>query len=305
MKEINLEDEFFHPPDKQERYRESYYFNWVDPKSKVSGFTTIGILPNVNKMEYVFLLFIDDDLEVVHYHEPETVIDFENDINDVLNDGKLSYSLKEPLKKWRIELHNDEIDFEIDFNTRFVPFDFGKDSSKSWHGHFEASGIINGKVNLLNHEQTRLVKGFGQRDKSWGYRNWHEFSKWYAGHIQFEKWALGFRKDYSSNSHDADLSGALVNDKGIHYLKSLEIDTITEDSEDKNPISFDYKLKTDDDIEYNVKSKLIGEDTSFRFARNFDKGFTELYEQMVIMEDKSNKKKGSGMSELLRTHLTN
>ena len=53
-------DDFLHEPTNELKYREAYYWNWVDLKSNISGFSTIGILPNENRREFVFLLFWDD-----------------------------------------------------------------------------------------------------------------------------------------------------------------------------------------------------------------------------------------------------
>ena len=39
-------DEFLHQPTSESKWRESYYFNWVDLENEISGFSTIGIVPN-------------------------------------------------------------------------------------------------------------------------------------------------------------------------------------------------------------------------------------------------------------------
>ena len=53
MSTVREADEFLHQPDKRLKWRESYYFNWVDIENKVSGFTTIGVLPNEKKREFI------------------------------------------------------------------------------------------------------------------------------------------------------------------------------------------------------------------------------------------------------------
>jgi hypothetical protein len=63
-------DEYPHVPSERPDWRESYYFNFVDQESGVSGFTTIGLLPKLKKREFVFALFHDDKREL-HYLEPE------------------------------------------------------------------------------------------------------------------------------------------------------------------------------------------------------------------------------------------
>ncbi|MFW9880236.1 MAG: hypothetical protein ACFFG0_44750, partial [Candidatus Thorarchaeota archaeon] len=57
------------------------------------------------------------------------------------------------------------------------------DSSVSWHQHFKASGIKRGTLKIKDHNSI-TINGYGQHDKSWGYRDWRDFDKWYAGHLQ-------------------------------------------------------------------------------------------------------------------------
>jgi hypothetical protein len=51
-------DDFLHDPDTSLKWRESYYFDWADPKNNISGYSTIGIVPNENKREFVFFCFM-------------------------------------------------------------------------------------------------------------------------------------------------------------------------------------------------------------------------------------------------------
>ena len=49
MVELVDSDEYAHVPNERPDWRESYYFNWVDLDSGISGFSTIGLLPNASK----------------------------------------------------------------------------------------------------------------------------------------------------------------------------------------------------------------------------------------------------------------
>ena len=49
-------DDLLHNPDKTLKWRESYYFNWIDFNNKISGFSTIGILPNEKRREFVCII---------------------------------------------------------------------------------------------------------------------------------------------------------------------------------------------------------------------------------------------------------
>ncbi len=53
--------------------------------------------------------------------------------------------------------------------------------------------------------------------------------------------------------------------------------------------------------EYRIKAERIDKTSFVRFARQFPGGYTELFEQMVIMKDLDTGEIGTGMMEHLRT----
>ncbi|TET60213.1 MAG: hypothetical protein E3J52_04345 [Promethearchaeota archaeon] len=292
-------DELLHEPTNEPKWRESYYFNWVDLVNEISGFSTIGIVPNENRREFVFLLFLKERNEV-YYKEPQ-LHHYEDNISTMLTEKNLSYKLIEPFKIWQIEYTSRKLKFNIKFETRFPTYTFGIDSSVSWHQHFEASGIVKG--NLILKDNTNIkINGYGQRDKSWGYRDWHQFDKWYAGHFQFKTWSSTFRKDYFGNQ--IDLSGHISNKKNNITLSSLEIETINDKDKFNSPLTATYVITDKDDNSYRIKAERIKKDSFIRFVRNFQGGYTELFEQMVIMKDLDTGEIGSGMMEHLRTFRT-
>ena len=295
--EIKEEDELLHQATNEEKWRESYYFNWVDSENKISGFSTIGILPNQNKKEFVFVLFSDKD-SYFYYKEPMLEKNV-NDIDITLQDKRLSYKMIIPFKEWQITYKDKKIDFNLKFTTRFKTFSFGTSSSASWQQHYEASGIVDGKIKFENDANIKVIKGYGQRDKSWGFRDWHQFNKWYAGHFQFKNWAAAFRKDFRKNQ--MDLSGYVINENLISRISYLEIETSNDNDRFKSPLTSIYNITSEDKKEYKIKAERIATNSYARFARDFQDGYTELYEQMVIVKDLKTNEIGTGMSEELRT----
>lgn len=289
-------DEYLHPPGKQQKWRESYYFNWADLENKVSGFSTIGILPKEKRRELVFVLFLEDGNEI--YYKELYLEHYENDVVTMLKDKRLSYSLKKPFESWDINYKSRKLNLKIDFKTRFPTYYFGKKSSASWHQHFEASGVIKGVI--IFKDGTKInVDGFGQRDKSWGLRDWHQFEKWYAAHFQFKNWSCTFRKDYINGN--INLSGCISKNNKNIPLKSLEINTINDKDTFYSPISTIYELEDINDCIYKIKAERINKNSFIRFVRQFSEGYTELFEQMVIMTNMDTAEIGSGMMEHLRT----
>ncbi|MHA1535340.1 MAG: DUF7065 domain-containing protein [Promethearchaeota archaeon] len=294
--DLDNRDELLHQPTNELKWRESYYFNWADLENKISGFSTIGIVPNEKKKEFVFLLFLEDRNEV-YYKEPY-LQDYSDDISIMLRENKLSYTLVKPFEEWIINYKSRKLGFELHFKTRFPTHNFGMDSSKSWHQHFESSGIITGKLTKKNGEIVNL-NGFGQRDKSWGFRDWHEFDKWYAGHFQFKNWSCAFRKDYSYKN--IDLSGHISNIQRNTALSKLDIDTLYDTDPYRSPLSTTYIFEDATGAKHTIEAKRFGKNSFIRFARNFSGGYTELFEQMAIVQDLDTGEIGVGMMEHLRT----
>jgi hypothetical protein len=290
-------DDYLHQPGLESKWRESYYFNWVDLHKRISGFTTIGILPNQKQRELVFILFYDNKMEV-YYKEPALDQDL-SELNEILSDDRLSHELITPMDEWRISYESRKLDFEMTFKTRHSPFYFGEDSSGSWHQHFEASGKINGVLNLRGNEIK--LEGYGQRDKSWGFRDWHKFSKWYAGHFQFDSWSGGFRKDYINN--EVLLSGYIHREGKNIPISEIIIENEFESDKFESPIKATYSLTDSEGKKLKVVANRVSKNTFFRFAREFEGGYTELFEQMARMKNLETGEVGSGMFEQLRTKI--
>jgi hypothetical protein len=294
--ELKEADDLLHKPGKDLKWRESYYFNWVDIDNKISGFSTIGILPNEKKREFVFLLFHEDKMEV-YYKEP-ILESYVNDVNVMLKDKVLSYKLIKPLETWHISFKSRKFTFDITFKSRFPIHSFGKDSSASWHQHFESSGIVHGEITFKNGKQVK-INGYGQRDKSWGFRDWHQFDQWFAGHFQFKDWSCGFRRDHLENQEL--LSGYIANQIANVPISQIEITTINDNDQFKSPLTAVYRITDDKGSQYNIQAERMREKSFIRFVREFPGGYTELFEQMAIMKNLDTGEIGSGMFEHLRT----
>ena len=81
LSEVTESDEYAHTADEEPTWRESYYFNWVDIDAGISGFSTIGLLPNTKKREFVFTLFHGYEREV-YFQEPKGEVKEPNQDNN-------------------------------------------------------------------------------------------------------------------------------------------------------------------------------------------------------------------------------
>ncbi|MGD9380992.1 MAG: hypothetical protein PVI03_00955 [Candidatus Thorarchaeota archaeon] len=289
------DDEYAHTPTERPDWRESYYFNWVDLKSGISGFSTIGLLPNASKREFVFALFHNDEREV-YFAEPEGAV--ADDFQTSLSDGTLSYEVIEPFKEWRIKYSGKNLKADIQWKGRFPAYDFGRGSGTSWAGHFEQSGAPRGKVEFPD---GRIVEftGFGERDKSWGVRDWH-IESWYALHAQFNDLSIGLRLDTVKGENHP--SGGISTAEGHVPILKVNLETEYPEREIRMPVAALTTVHGEDGSVYTLKSRMISENAFVRFTRDFSAGTTELFEEMAVHDCKELSETGTGLIEWLFTH---
>jgi hypothetical protein len=292
---VTENNEYAHEANERPDWRESYYFNWVDIDSGISGFSTIGLLPNTKKREFVFVLFYDQEREI-HYNEPSG--SFSDDLSESLNDGILSYKIVAPLKEWHIHYIGKNLRAKIAWPSRFPAYNFGSGSRTSWEGHFEQSGAPHGTIEFSD-GRTVQIEGLGERDKSWGVRDWH-IESWFALHAQFDDISIGLRRDVVKGV--AYSSGGISNAKGHVPVRS--VDLATESHESGMPIGAKIRILGMDDSVYNLQSNPISPKSFARFAREFSGGSTELYEEMATHKCRELGASGTGLLEWLYTYQT-
>jgi hypothetical protein len=294
MPTLNESDEYAHAPSERKDWRESYYFNWVDIENKVSGFSTIGLLPNANQREFVFALFYDNQREV-YFAEPSEPVP--SDFGESLSDGVLSYKIIEPLREWEITYSRNDIRADITWTARFPPYDFGGGSGTSWAGHFEQSGCPRGTISLRD---GRIITfgGLGERDKSWGARDWH-IESWYALHVQFEGLSIGLRRDVVKGAIHS--SGSISTADGHVPIKAVDLDTQM-DAESGMPVGAVTNVHGEDGSTYSLRSHIISPTSFVRFSREFQGGSTELFEEMAVHKCDQIDEVGTGLIEWLLTH---
>jgi hypothetical protein len=81
----------------------------------------------------------------------------------------------------------------------------------------------------------------------------------------------------------------------------MAIDTVNDADKFNTPLTSKFMFADERGNKHTVESERLGKSTYFRFARSFPGGYTELFEQMVIMKDRDTGEIGSGMAEYLRT----
>ena len=209
-----LEDaEWPHAPDRDYDWNESFYFNFIDPSSKVGGYTRIGILPNQESDIGVMMLYAGGS-RLLSTHQSGRVVAGKGGFEI----GDLAFKRLKPLSRWRLEFHGNMVDLEdsrmlmgldageqrmekVDVDITFEgiapPFNFKnadpgavaemvvgartklgdlRKVSRVSSEHYEQTGTYSGSIEIG--DEVLGFTGSGHRDHSWGVRDWSAPSLW-------------------------------------------------------------------------------------------------------------------------------
>ena len=195
MKETEPNHEQMHPVSNEPAWSESYYFNFVDPVSKIGMFTRMGFRPGDGWADALHVIYLEGSRVAFTYGRRnigEDLIQYDGD----LKVGELQIECLTPHKAWTIEYDGPAQDIQdaatlltrsklrpdgwfepasLNMNLSFdcitePHFTHSQDGATGAYGHFEQSGRIRGNITLG--DRTWQVDGYGVRDKSWGPRDW-------------------------------------------------------------------------------------------------------------------------------------
>lgn len=189
-------DENLHPVGSEKHWQESWYFNWGDLRHNLLGVTRIGFRFAANEIDgLVFTIrngrpeFAYPALNVAPMRPWE-----QYSPADGIGVRRLRFRMLEPLKHWRLELSGKD-SFELEWQAFTPAYDYaasvGEGPPEIASAHFEQSGRVLGRTHLRG--KTLDINGYGQRDKSWGVRDWANIVGW--------TWiSAQFGEDYSFNA---------------------------------------------------------------------------------------------------------
>ena len=188
-----LDHELMHSVGDEPAWSESYYFNFVDPVSKIGMFTRMGFRPGDGWADALHAIYLPGTRVAFTYGRREIKEDL-SVYNSDLNAGSLTLKLEESHKHWQLLYDGpaqDIADASILLErSKLRPAGWYNDATMKMrltfrcitdphftftgpedaYGHFEQSGQVRGEIEL-NGERWE-VNGFGVRDKSWGPRDW-------------------------------------------------------------------------------------------------------------------------------------
>lgn len=305
--DISEKDEYMHdwgkfPP----FHNESWYFNFIDRPNKVFFITRLSYHMD-KKNSLILVLLIIDGKAKTYFKE----ISLEKMPDNWEFDTKVKYYCIKPMKQWRIKFKNSRVDLDVNLEGRFPIFnsaegtdplaflkeDYTKTELVFAQMHYEQPMVASGTLILKKKGEvieTRIIKGFGHRDHSWGIRDWGGIDSW--------NWVVAQFEDETINFYKAEALGEVKQD-GIIYskgadnirIKNIEVTTKTKENE-KTPVSSTFILTDENGKKRTIESKTI---FSQYLPLPSEKGLTEIYEQVAIFT--FNGKEGDGISEYLST----
>jgi len=162
-------------------WQESWYFNFSDPAAGVWGLTRIGYRPARNTADGLLMAVVDGKPEVLYAPVGRRLDSAKVSIDAprLLRTNALEYRCDAPLSRWRITARTARLDFDVLFDAEtpahvFPAMDAQQASAAS--DHYEQSGRVTGTLKLGAIE--RRLDGRGQRDHSWGPRDWSGVGEW-------------------------------------------------------------------------------------------------------------------------------
>ncbi len=253
------QSEYLHVPADDYHWNESYYFNFIDPHSKIGGWTRIGILPNQETDIGALMIYAGGSRVLAAGQGGRTTFSMGE-----FKIEQLEYHCLEPLKRWRLRFNGDMADIEdsmklfdvdpdnmkftgveLDLNLEGMSpcFDFKnthptaiaemlvragtrfedvREITSVSSEHNEQPMRISGTIKIGDQEME--FRGSGQRDHSWGVRDWSAPRLWTWLTCQFSD-GLAFNLSRVAIA-SVDLFFGFVSRGGVNYpLRRVELET--------------------------------------------------------------------------------
>jgi len=264
MHTLEPADEYWHEPDSDDDlWRESYYFDFYDPDTGMSAFTSLGYRLNKGYMGYTTAIKYDGHVYLRQDYGKPT----ENE--KIMVEGCV-YEPTVPLQEWRLrqlgpinrfEFGTDAMNrspkefpvddaptVSLDLNLTFeaihdvVEYYTEADEevydiiSAVFNEHYQQSGRMTGEVTIG--DETVSVDGVGHRDHSWGIRDWRGPDGW--------KWIVAIFGTETAvtwveveTEDGAAIEGYLMDDGETHRVDEVTIDsTFQPDGRTQDRIDF-------------------------------------------------------------------
>jgi hypothetical protein len=299
-----METDSLHQPGQDKEWNESFYFNFYDREQDICAFMRIGLKPNMNERSmFCFLMMPDGSLVGIK--------DQEGMGEGSLFVRSLRFEKVEAEKKWKLSFNGSmarmhgsskepvAVLFALEFDTLNNTFDYrecvsGENeriSQKVASEHLEQYGRATGT--LMVGGETFEVNGLGERDHSWGVRDWNAPKMWIWLTAEFdEQVAFNLTKLFIE---EAEVSAGFVHEGGrnIPLIKATVNATVDADG---RPRALDLIMGDKDGNEYRASAEVL-KAAQMPFPSRDGKTISVMHE--TLAEYTYRGMKGYGIAEFL------
>jgi hypothetical protein len=246
-------DERRHPvEDANEHWSDSLYFNGFDAATGVCFLTRMAVLANRPGANALWIAWLDGEPAYGYYRDIDRVPEADWDATTI--EG-LGYRMLEPLRRWALRLDDGDDKAYLEFEGIAPCFDYADNPrplprAVAW-GHYEQSGTVRGDLFLSGRRLS--FEGVGQRDHSWGFRDWSGVREWH--------WVTGlFGSERAFNLfHVVDANGSVsangyVLDRGVVH-PIVRADRRTHEGEDRVPEGYDLTVEVAGGSRYEMSAE--------------------------------------------------
>ncbi|MDD1776045.1 MAG: hypothetical protein LUP94_01665 [Candidatus Methanomethylicus sp.] len=291
-----------------EEWSESFYFSFYDHPSGIFAFLRVGLKPNKGEKEmFCFLLMPDGTFIGTKDQAP-----FDN--TDLAAKG-LKFSLLEPEKKWNLSFSGrlprygagvpklEDVAFSVDYQALNPMFNYRECvsgekemiSSSIASEHLEQYGRLKGQLKIG--KTPYAIDGMGERDHSWGVRDWNAAKMWMWINCQFsENLAFNVTK-LTVEGGDVDAGYIFMGGRNIPILS---VDALTDYDSNGGPAKLSMEMTDKEGKKHRVEAVVLRTAT-LPFPSRDGKNLSILYEPLAkyTMDGQT----GYGVAEyLIRKH---
>jgi hypothetical protein len=282
-----LSSDVIHEFGSQEEWNESFYFNFYDRGQDICGFMRVGLKPN-KKLKDVFCFLMLPDGSVLGVKDSVAMEDSE------LEAKGLKLVKVEDEKKWRLEfsgelpkMHKDAekepVSFALDFTALNNVYDYRESVSGEKEKvaqavaseHTEQFGKVVGKLNI----GTRVydINAMGERDHSWGVRDWNAPKMWVWITCQFDEgYAFNLTKLFMDKG-EVDAGFIHIDGKNVPIMRA---DIVTEYNRDNSPNTVYMALHDKEGDVHGVKA-VVKHKATMPFASRDGKVVSHMHEGLA------------------------
>jgi len=261
---ISVETDVIHEHGEQKNWNESFYFSFYDRGNDICGFMRLGLKPNKNE-KMLFCFFMMPDGSMVGTKE---AVEFDG--NDLTVKG-MTFEKVEDEKVWNLRFDGDlpmhtkgedsvvKVKFDLRFEGLNPMFNYHDcvTGDKEAMAAAVASEHLEQMVKVLGPlkvgERDLYIKGLGERDHSWGERDWTAPRAWVWLTCQFnEGYGFNVTKLYMDKG-DIDAGFIFIDGETLPLVK---VDMVTEYDADGSPNTLYMAMYDKDGVVYGVKGEV-------------------------------------------------